>query len=91
MRIEDYEPVSISDLHVGDEIIMERKRFDYKKGFPIESVYYRTIVGRHKTVGGMMFDLTNEPNLEFPDFAPWYSKWIYAGNSGVDQMWRKKR
>ena len=66
------------------------KHFDYKKGFPIESDYYRTIVGEHRTVAGMMFHLVNEPTADFPQIAPWAGRWIYAENSEVMQMWKKE-
>ena len=87
---EGWERVSNSDLRVGDEIVLERKHFDYKKGNPLDSTYYRTIVGEHKTVSGMMFHLVNEPNVEFPEIAPWYGRWVYAGNGLTEQMWRRK-
>lgn len=87
---EGYEPVIAPDLHVGDEVILESRRFDYKKGFPIDSEYFRTIVGEHRTVAGMAFHLANEPNIDFPRIAPWQGRWIYAGNDGVTQMWRKR-
>ena len=88
--MDGYERVNIPDLHVGDVIIYEQKHFDYKKGFPVESDYYRAVVGEHRTVAGMAFHLTNEPNVEWPQVAPWYSHWIYAENGGTCQMWRKK-
>ena len=86
----EYERVTAFDLHVGDEVIVECLRFDYKKGFPIDSDYYRTIAGEHRTVAGMAFHLANEPNIDFPRIAPWQGRWIYAGNNGATQMWRKR-
>ena len=87
--MEGYKTVRAIDLHVGDIVIYERKHFDYKKGFPLESTFYRTIVGEHKTVSGMMFHLVNEPNLEFPQIAPWQGRWTYAENGEIWQMWSK--
>ena len=90
MNTEEFEPVNINDLHVGDEVILEQKHFTYKYGYPMESTFLRTIVGSHMTVGGEAFHLVNEPNIEFPVFAEWGNDWIYAGNDGMTQMWRRK-
>lgn len=88
---EDYTRANTNDLQVGDIVIVEHKRFDYDTGVPLDSVYYRTVVGKHMTVGGMQFDLTNEPNISFPNITRWPLGWIYAGNSEVCQMWKHKR
>lgn len=88
---DDYEPINGSDLEDGQEIIVEHKRWDYKSGYPVESLFYRAIVGHHKTVSGDMFHLVNEPDVNFPLIAPWQSRWIYAGNNGNTQMWRRKK
>ena len=85
-----YKTVTHHDLHIGDEIIVERKHFDYKRGFPIESDYYRAIVGEHRTVAGMAFHLVSEPSVEFPHIPPWAARWIYAENNEIMQMWRKE-
>ena len=86
---EGWELVNESQLRVMDEVVVERKHFDYKSGYPVGSSYYRAIVGEHKTVAGPRKHLTNEPNVEFPEVAPWYGRRIYAGNDGVTQMWRR--
>ena len=87
---EGWEAVGVSDLNIGDEIILECRHYEYKTGYPIESTYYRTIVGEHRTVSGMMKHIANEPTYEFPNIAPWNGRWIYAGNSATEQMWRRK-
>jgi hypothetical protein len=75
---------------IGTEVILEQKHFDYKKGFPLESTYYRTILREHRTVGGMTRTLFREPNWEWPEIPHWQGNWIYAGNSGTSQMWVKE-
>lgn len=87
----DYARVDANDLQVGDIVIVEHIRFDYDTGRPVESVYYRAIVGEHMTVGGMMFHLINEPDLSFPNIATWSCGYIYAGNSGTCQMWKREK
>lgn len=87
--IDGYSPVEIPDLHVGDVVIVERKRFDYKTGRPVESEYFRTIVGEHNTVSGRMKHLVSEPTLEWPSMPQWQGRWVYAGNNAVTQMWRQ--
>ena len=86
---EGWEPVGSNDLHVGDEVVVERRHFEFKKGYPIESTYYRTIVGEHRLVGGMAFRLTSAPSFEFPDIPKWQQGWCYAGNGELCQMWRR--
>lgn len=86
----DYESVIASQLEDGQTVIVERMRFDYKTGAPGDSVYYRAIVGHHKTVSGLSAHLVNEPDAAFPQFAPWAGHWIYAENNGTMQMWREK-
>lgn len=88
--IDEYEPITGADLEDGQEIIYEQKRWHRQKGYPVESTFYRTIVGHHRTVSGDMFHLVPEPDLNFPNIPPWQGGWIYAGNGHDHQMWRKK-
>lgn len=88
---EDYERVNEPDLQDGQTVIVERLKFEYKHGYPIDSDYFRAIVGHHSTVSGLRAHLVNEPDVYFPQIAPWQSRWIYAGNDGNHQMWRKKK
>lgn len=86
--LEGYKNVTASQLHVGDVVIVERYRWDFRTGSPLPSVFYRAVVDQHQTVSGPMFDLRNEPSAEFPEFAPWQGK-IYAANDSTMQMWMK--
>lgn len=85
----EYEMVGIRDLAVGDVVIVQSKHYD-KTGRPADSDYYRTIVGEHPTVSGMMKHLTIELDLTFLSIPPWQMGWIYAGNDAYTQMWRAK-
>ena len=85
----EYEMVGIRDLAVGDVVIVESKHYD-KTGRPQDSEYFRTVVGEHRTVSGMMKHLTSEPDFTFPMIPPWQMGWIYAGNDAYTQMWRAK-
>lgn len=77
----------IPNLADGTEVIVERKNWD-KNGYPIESDFYRAIIGHHMTVAGLMADMTAEPNFEFPSIPSWQGK-IYAQNSGCMRLWKK--
>ena len=85
---EDYELLDVNRVHVGDVVIVEHLRWDYKKGYQVDSVYYRAVIGRHNTVAGPMWHMTNEPDAEFPAFAPWQGH-PYAENNGNTRLWRK--
>lgn len=87
--IDGYRPVNATDLNVGDVVIVERRKYDYKTGRPVPSEYYRAIVGEHNTVAGPMKHIVNEPTIEWPQIAPWAGKWIYASNDSVTQMWKE--
>ena len=88
--IDGYTTVNASDLSVGDVVIVEQKHFDYKTGRPVESEFFRAIVGEHSTVSGRMKHLVSEPTLEWPSIPQWQGLWTYAGNNAVTQMWRRK-
>ena len=88
---EGYEPVNTSALNVEDVIILERKHFKMKTGEPVPSTFYRCVVGEHKTVSGMMKHLVNEPDFDWPQIAEWGNEWVYAGNDGIHQMWKKEK
>lgn len=77
----------INDLADGTEVIAQTLHWN-AKGYPKPSVFYRAIIGHHKTVSGIMADLTAEPNFRFPDFPPWQGK-IYASNSYNMTLWIK--
>lgn len=87
---EEYEEVNEPDLSVDDVVIVERKRWDYNSGAPKRSLFFRARVGEHRTVAGPKKHLVNEPDLDFPNIAPWQQGWIYAGNDSMIQMWRAK-
>lgn len=76
----------IKDIQDGEEVIVEQKHFEYKRGYPLKSTFYRAIVGHHMTCAGIMADLESEPDFNFPEIPPWQGK-IYAENSGVIQLW----
>lgn len=86
---EEYEPVDETDLAIDDVVIVEHKRYAHN-GTPTRSLFFRARVGEHRTVSGPRKHLINEPDVNFPNIAPWQG-WIYAGNNGVTQMWRKKK
>lgn len=81
----------------GTEIIWERMHYDsgtrkHPKWEKLPSEWFRTRLGRHWTVSGIMKDLHIDPDLEYPDADPWCTDWTYAGNSTMCQMWvREKR
>ena len=86
----NYIPIQSQDINKltdGTEVIVERKHWD-KRGYPMESDFYRAIIGHHMTVSGLMADMTAEPNFEFPKIPPWQGK-IYAQNSNCMQLWKK--
>lgn len=60
---EDFELANNREMRVGDVVIVERLKFDYKAGFPIDSDYYRAVIGQHDTVSGPQFHMTNEPDF----------------------------
>ncbi len=85
-----YIPINSADIQSladGTVVIVERKNWN-KSGYPMESDFYRAIIGHHMTVAGLMADMTAEPNWEFPKIPPWQGK-IYAENNTVFQLWRK--
>jgi len=86
----EYEMVGIHDINVGDVVILESKHYYYKTGKPADSDYFRTVVGEHPTVSGMMKHLVSEPDATFLSIPPWQMGWIYAGNGEYNQMWRAK-
>lgn len=88
-RFTKYEMVNLKDISVGDVVIVESKSFD-KTGRPADSEYFRTVVGEHRTVSGMMKHLASEPDSTFLSIPPWQGRWIYAGNNEYTQMWRAK-
>lgn len=90
MDEELYERVNASQISLGDEVIVERRRWSYRDGKPLPSYFYRTIVSEHNTVSGMMKHLVAMPTLEWPQIPAWSLGWIYAGNTATEQMWRKK-
>lgn len=86
----NYIPIQSRDINSladGTEVIVERKNWD-RNGYPMESDFYRAIIGHHMTVAGTMADMTAEPNFEFPKIPPWQGK-IYAENNNTMQLWRK--
>jgi len=85
----EYEMVGLKDINVGDVVIVESKHYE-KTGRPTDSEYYRTVVGEHMTVSGMMKHLTAEPDATFLNIPPWQMGWTYAGNYAYMQMWRAK-
>ena len=85
---EDYERAHNYEMKVGDVIIAERQKYDYKKGFPVDSEYFRVVIGQHNTVSGPMFHMISEPDAEFPAFPWWAGFWQYTGGY---RLWRKKR
>lgn len=87
---ESYEQINCPQLREGDEIIYQRKYFDYKTGRPAGYDLYRTIAKKAPTVSGLHFKLFSEPNVFFPKIPTWQLPWIWAGNNEIWQMWRKK-
>ena len=82
MSLDDFEPLlskNIRRLPNGTEVLCRQLHWD-KDSKPTTPTYYRTILGRHMTVSGMMEDLRPEPNADFPETPPWQMGWIYAGN-----------
>ena len=88
--MEGYRLVNNSELHDGDEVIVEALKWENKTGKPKPSEYYRTIVGHHRTVSGDAFHLVSEPSFEYPSIPPWQGRWIYAGNNACTRMWMKE-
>ena len=86
----NYIPIQSRDINSladGTEVIVECRHWD-RNGYPMESDFYRAIIGHHMTVSGLMADMTAEPNFEFPIIPPWQGK-IYAQNSNVMQLWKR--
>lgn len=81
----------IRKLETGAEVIVESLRWDYTKGSPKESKYYRTIVSGHMTTAGFERTLVADPTWEFPEFARWQLGWIYAENTKTIRLWRRKK
>jgi len=78
----------INGLPDGTEVIVERKNWD-KMGYPVESDFYRAIIGHHISVCGTVPILTAVPNCEFPRIPSWQG-WIYAHSLSNMQLWRKR-
>ena len=87
---ESYEQINYSQLREGDEIIYQRKIYDYKHGRIDGYELYRTRAKLAQTVSGPRFKLWIEPDVIFWKIPPWQLPWTWAGNSGIWQMWRKK-
>lgn len=79
----------IQDLSDGTEVIVEMRHWEYKHGYPLESSYYRAIIGHHMTCAGVMADMIAEPDIFFPEFPSWQGR-IYAQNDNVMQLWIKE-
>lgn len=82
-----WEDVTVNVLVKGK---LKEKKEKRLKGFRYEA--FRTILSKyhHKTVSGYLPCLVSAPNGEFPYMTPWQGDWIYAGNSSINQMWRRK-
>lgn len=74
------------DIQDGSEVIVERKHFEYKTGYPLPSTFYRTIVQTMKTAHGPKKILVPKPDLDFPEIPVWQLGWIFAGCDGVTRM-----
>ena len=88
--MEGYRSVNGTELVDGQEVIVEFRHWDYKTGAPVESDFYRTVVGHHRTSAGIMAHLVPEPTVEWPQIPQWQGRWIYAGNNVQMQMWVKE-
>ena len=64
-----------------DGLVVIEERTRYMASGAQRSVFYRMVVGHHRTVGGMMMHLISTPSEEWPDepnWQPWHGcKWDY--------------
>ena len=82
----------VREMPDGTEIILERKHWDsgtrkHPKWEQLPSEWFRTRLGRHMTVSGLMEDLHIDPDLEYPLGDVWQNNWCYAENHTHVQMW----
>lgn len=87
---EEYEAVLQVDLHDGDEVVVEKLRYEYKTGRPAASEYYRTVAKQCRRYGTRTYKLYAEPSVEWPSIAPWQLGWIWADTDGNTRFWRRK-
>ena len=77
-KLEAWERTSMSDawagkMPAGTVILMEHRCSDPKTGKPQpeKTRYFRTVLGYHRAVSGMMPDLISEPDEDWPDVPEW--------------------
>ena len=87
---EEYEAVRSAEIRDGDEIIVEHMRWEYKRGTPVASEYYRTMAQPAGRYGERTHKLRHIPSVEWPSIAPWQLGWIWADTDGNTRFWRRK-
>ena len=72
-------------------VVIERKT-KYLKDGGQKPVYYRCVVGHHKTVGGMMAHIISAPSEEWPEEPTWQvDKWARCRWNYPDgELWTRK-
>ena len=83
---EEYEEIQLDDYKTdqpeGLVVILSQDLFRKEH---MTTHFYRTVLGYHRAVGGMMMHLVADPDEEWPDIVPWagvtgrpdYKKWTY--------------
>lgn len=84
MDPELYEEVRLNDQPEGTVLICERLLYDYKRGFPVESKFYRVTVGKR----GRRKVAESNPDINWPEIPPWQLGWVDAGS--MFRWWRKR-
>lgn len=81
----------------GTVVLVEKQKYDPATWIPVldKTKYYRTVIGYHRAVSGILPELISEPNEEWPDVPPWQSglsgkKWIYPTESYDLTFWVRK-
>lgn len=84
MDPEIWEEVKLNQQEEGTVLICEQLRFEYRRGFPRESLFFRVTVRKK----GLWTYAQNEPDFEWPGIPPWLDGWTYDGS--MFRWWRKR-
>lgn len=84
-------------MPAGTVVLVEKQKYDPATWRPVldKTKYYRTVIGYHRAVSGILPELISEPDEEWPDVPPWQpglsgKKWIYPTESYDLTFWVRK-
>ena len=90
---EEFEQITTipNGLLDGAEVILEQRKFDYKKGFPVQSDFYRCKVETRLRAGSAFRILIPNPDFEFPELPPWQMGWIWSHDRLNSILWIRRQ